>query len=78
MKSIYTGLLVLLIGCSTPTKNFPPASSSIEAGRNYVEACLQGDFEKTKDLILKLTYHLDETEKSYNKVYEEFKKRING
>ena len=46
MKSIYTGLLVLLIGCSTPTKNFPPASSSIEAGRNYVEACLQGDFEK--------------------------------
>ena len=46
MKSIYTGLLVLLIGCSTPTKNFPPASSSIEAGRNYLEACLQGDFEK--------------------------------
>ena len=39
---------------------------------------LQGDFEKTKDLILKLTYHLDETEKSYNKVYDEFKKRING
>jgi len=39
---------------------------------------LQSDFAKTKDLILKLTYHLDETEKSYNKVYEEFKKRING
>ena len=39
---------------------------------------LQGDFEKTKYLILKLNYHLDETEKSYNKVYEEFKKRING
>jgi hypothetical protein len=39
---------------------------------------LQDDFAKTKDLILKLTYHLDETEKSYNKVYEEFKKRVNG
>jgi hypothetical protein len=39
---------------------------------------LQDDFAKTKDLIIKLTYHLDETEKSYNKVYEEFKKRING
>jgi hypothetical protein len=46
MKSIYTGLLALLIGCSNPTKNFPPAGSSIEAGRNYIEACLQGDFEK--------------------------------
>ena len=39
---------------------------------------LQDDFAKTKDLIIKLTYHLDETEKSYNKVYEEFKKRITG
>jgi len=39
---------------------------------------LQDDFEKTKDLIVKLTYHMDETEKSYNKVYDEFKKRING
>lgn len=39
---------------------------------------LQNDFEKTKDLILKLTYHMDETEKSYNKVYDEYKKRING
>jgi hypothetical protein len=46
MKSISIGLFALFIGCSTPTKNFPPASSSIEAGRNYVEACLQGDFEK--------------------------------
>jgi len=39
---------------------------------------LQNDFEKTKELILKLTYHMDETEKSYNKVYKEYKKRING
>lgn len=39
---------------------------------------LQDDFQKTKDLIVKLTYHLDETEKSYNKVYDEYKKRING
>lgn len=46
MKSISIALLALLAGCSTPTKNFPPASISIEAGRNYLEACLQGDFEK--------------------------------
>lgn len=46
MKSISVGLLALFIGCSAPTKNFPPASSSIDAGRNYLEACLQGDFEK--------------------------------
>lgn len=46
MKSISIGLFVLFISCSAPTKNFPPATTSIEAGRNYLEACLQGDFEK--------------------------------
>jgi hypothetical protein len=37
---------------------------------------LQDDFDKTKDLIIKLTKHLDTTEESYNKVFEEYKKRI--
>lgn len=39
---------------------------------------LKNDFDNTKDLIIKLTHHLDITEKEYNKIYEEFKKRING
>jgi len=33
------------------------------------------DFNKTKDLILKLTYHLDSTENSYNKLLEEINNR---
>lgn len=39
---------------------------------------LNDDFQKTKDLIVKLTYHLDSTEEAYNKVFEEYKKRINN
>ena len=39
---------------------------------------LQNDFEKTKDLIVKLTKHLDITEESYNKVFEEYKKRMSN
>ena len=46
MKSTPILLLALLIGCTNPPKSFPPATTSIEAGRNYLEACLQGDFEK--------------------------------
>jgi len=46
MKCTPILLLALLIGCTNPPKSFPPATNSIEAGRNYVEACLQGDFEK--------------------------------
>lgn len=38
---------------------------------------LKEDFEKTKSLIIKLTHHLDNTEKEYNKVYDEYKKRMN-
>jgi hypothetical protein len=39
---------------------------------------LNEDFEKTKDLIIKLTYHLDNTEISYNKVFDEYNKRMNN
>ncbi len=38
---------------------------------------LKDDFEKTKELIIKLTHHLDNTEKEYNKIYDEYKKRMN-
>lgn len=36
---------------------------------------LQEDFEKTKELIIKLTHHLDSTEKTYNKILDEYNKR---
>lgn len=39
---------------------------------------IYNDFEQTKNLILKLVKHLDGTEKSYNKLLEEFNNRING
>ncbi len=39
---------------------------------------LDEDFYKTKDLILKLTRHLDVTESSYNKILEEFNRRTNN
>lgn len=37
---------------------------------------LQEDFEKTKELIVKLTYHLDSTEKAYNALLDEYKNRV--
>jgi hypothetical protein len=37
------------------------------------------DFETTKETIVKLTHKLDEIEKTYNNVFEEYKKRtLNG
>ena len=39
---------------------------------------LSEDFDKTKSLIVKLTYHLDSTESSYNKLLDEINKRTNN
>ena len=39
---------------------------------------LNDDFEETKEMILNLTKHLDNTEELYNKVLNEHESRING
>ena len=36
---------------------------------------LSEDFEKTKELIVKLTHHLDGVEQNYNNILKEYKKR---
>ena len=36
---------------------------------------LNDDFEKTKEYIVKMTYHLDGVERAYNKLLEEYQKR---
>lgn len=47
MYSILIGLLVLLLtACSSPAKNFTPAENGLDAGREFIVACLKGDFSK--------------------------------
>ena len=38
---------------------------------------LSQDFEETKGMLVKLSYHLDSVEKIYNDILEEYKKRGN-
>lgn len=39
---------------------------------------LKGEFDKTKDLLMKLTDYLDVVEKAYYKVMNEYRKRTNN
>lgn len=39
---------------------------------------LNEDFEQTKNSIIKLTKHLDNTELLYNKIFKIYQRRING
>jgi len=41
----------------------------------YCLDTLQQDFEKTKEMLIKLSYHLDATESLYNNILKEFQKR---
>jgi archaellum component FlaC len=38
---------------------------------------LSSDFNHTKELLVKLTHHLDSLENNYNNILEEYKKRSN-
>ena len=50
MSTVWIGLLLLLIAaCSSPTKNFTPAENGLDAGREFIDACLKGDFSWVED-----------------------------
>lgn len=47
LSTILIGILASLISsCSTPTKEFTPAENGLDAGREFIDACLKGDFTK--------------------------------
>ena len=81
----YLGLLLLLQGQETEAQVtwFTALSEVAPADFDTKELLevlkfLDEDFYNTKDLILKLTRHLDTTEISYNKILEEFNRRTNN
>ena len=39
---------------------------------------LNSEFDRTKNGIITLTYHLDNIESNYNKILKEYQKRQNG
>jgi len=47
MKSLSLSLFVLVMMiCGCNTYNYKPATTALEGGREFIDACLKGDFEK--------------------------------
>lgn len=47
MSIVLIGVLyMLIVACSNPDKNFTPAENGLDAGREFIDACLKGDFSK--------------------------------
>lgn len=56
-------------------KNYKNKSNTdLKSAMDYI----YNDFEETKKLLIKLVKHLDTSENTYNKLLEEFNKRLNG
>ena len=57
------------------TETIKDYENSTNKNLEYTLKGLSLEFEETKKLVIKLTYHLDNIESNYNKVLEEYKKR---
>lgn len=53
MKRILVFSLLCLAACSPVSKEYPVAENGFDAGREFIDACLKGDFEKAAFYMLK-------------------------
>ena len=68
MKRILLSTAILLSACGGRQQDYRKAENALDAGREFIGACLQGDFGKAAIFMLpdeKNTQKLKETEKAY-------------
>jgi len=68
MKPLVLFTVILLIACNGKQKDYRKAENALDAGREYIQSCLQGDFLKAAFYLLpdeKNTQLLKEVEKAY-------------
>ena len=68
MKKIIFFTAILLAACGGKQKNYPKAEGALDAGREFIGACLVGDFSKAAFFMLPSENNnriLKDTEKTY-------------
>ncbi len=45
-------LFFLLVACTSATKNYLAAENGLDAGREFIDACLKGDFSKANFYLI--------------------------
>ncbi len=66
-KAFFLLLMVVAMGCNTK-KNYPPATDGLNAGIEFIGACLKGDFDKADFYMLQD----EENKKLLNQAREKF------
>jgi hypothetical protein len=52
MNRVILFLSILLIACNGNPKNYLKAENALDAGREFIDACLQGDFSRASYLMV--------------------------
>lgn len=69
----------LLVSCSSPSKEYRKAEDALDAGREYINACLVGDFSKARFYTIpdeKNQVILANTEKKYREKDKEGRQQL--
>lgn len=67
------------MACSSPKKEFSHAENAFDAGREFIDACLKGDFEKAGFYMFKDSLnirYLEDVENTYRKNDREGRKQL--
>jgi len=71
MKYLLVFVFFLLAGCNNPNNNYREATSALEAGREFIDACLKGDFVKAAFYMIQ-----DEQNKNFlQKIEREYREK---
>ena len=52
LNHFLTGISLMLASCSTTSAPMVPAENGLDAGREFIDACLKGDFERASFYML--------------------------
>lgn len=79
MKRILVFALLCFSACSSPKKEYVHAENAFDAGREFIDACLKGDFGKASEYMLQdseNTSRLDNIRSLYRKNDKEGRQQL--
>ncbi len=67
LTDLFATLLMLMASCGKTKQAYVPADSALDAGREFIDACLKGDFERASFYMLKDATNEDQLQKAEQK-----------
>lgn len=79
LNLLFIGIVFSLVGCSSASAPLVPAENGLDAGREFIDACLKGDFERASFYLLDSRENklmLDQIEKEYREKDKEDRQEL--